>query len=452
MTRSIENADNVGDGVQYDEFASHGTPLAASDTFGTTPRNVHIETSKTAANVGSTVRFDAIQHRFGATTVIHHLDLSIEPGELVALLGPSGCGKSTLLRILAGLQVQTSGHVAIGGECVDGLSPSDRGVGIVFQNYALFPHMSVLANVAYGLEAKGVRRAEAALQANAMLEMVRMSAFGERFPKELSGGQQQRIALARTLAVKPRILLLDEPFAALDKSLRLDMQIEIRRLQRDLNITTIMVTHDQEEAMSMADRVAVLNNGRLEQFAPAAEIYDRPASPFVASFVGTANMLPGKIAFSQHQTDTQACVAMVGPAQSRLLLAVPDYADGTTSDRQLRAGGDASANADNSADATDARAEVKTDVDVVLAVRPEQWDWTPAPSLPHGSSDPSGDGLPVVVQLVLPLGPSLIVDTLLDNTVAIKLILSRGQSVLPQTGQRITLRIKPQTAVRVFKA
>ena len=215
---------------------------------------------------GAAVQMRGIRHRFAAVPVIEDVTLEIAAGELVALLGPSGCGKSTLLRILAGLQVQSEGEVCVGGQCVDGLAPRQRGVGIVFQNYALFPHMTVAANVAYGLEANGVARRPAALKAMQMLEMVRMEAFAKRYPRELSGGQQQRVALARTLAVEPRILLLDEPFAALDKNLRLDMQIEIRRLQRELNITTVMVTHDQEEAMSMADRVAVLNRGRLEQY------------------------------------------------------------------------------------------------------------------------------------------------------------------------------------------
>src|ERR1700761_2939069 len=219
-----------------------------------------------ASQAGAAVQMRGIQHRFGTVPVIEDVTLEIAPGELVALLGPSGCGKSTLLRILAGLQAQSEGEVQVDGQRVDGRAPRQRGVGIVFQNYALFPHMTVAANVAYGLEANGVARRDAAHKAIQMLEMVRMEAFAKRYPRELSGGQQQRVALARTLAVEPRILLLDEPFAALDKNLRLDMQIEIRRLQRELNITTVMVTHDQEEAMSMADRVAVLNRGRLEQY------------------------------------------------------------------------------------------------------------------------------------------------------------------------------------------
>jgi putative spermidine/putrescine transport system ATP-binding protein len=272
-----------------------------------------------------------------------------------------------------------------------------------------------------------------------------MSAFGERFPRELSGGQQQRVALARTLAVRPRILLLDEPFAALDKSLRLDMQIEIRRLQRELNITTIMVTHDQEEAMSMADRVAVLNNGRLEQFAPAAEIYDYPASPFVASFVGTANMLPARMILQDRGADSAEHIALVGSGKAPLLLEMPAY-DGGIWPAGLTIYGKAGA-ADSAHTAT-----AVVDTNVVLAIRPEQWDWTPTASTHHDISDPADNGLPVVVQLVLPLGPSLIVEALLDNTIAIKLMLARGPSALPQTGQLITLRIKAHTTVRVFKA
>lgn len=365
---------------------------------------------------GADVRFEQITHRFGDTVVIDNLSLTIAGGELVALLGPSGCGKSTLLRILAGLQAQTSGRVLIGHDCVDGLAPRQRGVGIVFQNYALFPHMTVAANVAYGLEANGASRRDATQEARAMLEMVRMETFASRYPRELSGGQQQRVALARSLAVKPRILLLDEPFAALDKSLRLDMQIEIRRLQRELNITTIMVTHDQEEAMSMADRVAVLNHGKLEQFAPATEIYDRPATPFVAGFVGTANLIPAEL-----REEGGATYAALG--ESRLALSRPDF--GAHQAAHLAAHQGAFIGP------------------ALLAARPEQWEWFPAAEAPALS-------VLATVQLVLPLGASVMIEAVLDGGIAIKLTLPRVGDVLLHAGMRIALRFKPSATVRVF--
>jgi putative spermidine/putrescine transport system ATP-binding protein len=241
------------------------------------------------------LELEGIFHRYGDTPVVDGVSIAIEPGELVALLGPSGCGKTTLLKIVAGFNRQTAGQVRIAGAVVDHLPPNRRRVGIVFQNYALFPHMTVASNVAYGLDVMRLDRATKAARVKEMLRLVRMDGFAERYPLQLSGGQQQRVAIARALAVRPTILLLDEPFAALDKALRLDMQIELKRIQRNAGTTTILVTHDQEEALSLADRVALLNRGKLEQFASPTEIYDRPASLFVNSFVGTANVLPGHV-------------------------------------------------------------------------------------------------------------------------------------------------------------
>ncbi|AIB14949.1 spermidine/putrescine ABC transporter ATPase (plasmid) [Azospirillum argentinense] len=252
-------------------------------------------TEATAKPAGVAVTLDGITHRFGASTAVDNVTLEIKAGELVALLGPSGCGKTTLLRILAGFQAQTLGRVVIGDRVVDSLPPAGRGVGIVFQNYALFPHMTVAQNVAYGLEARGAARDAVRARVEAMLSLVKLDAMRDRFPKQLSGGQQQRVALARALAIQPSILLLDEPFAALDKNLRLDMQIEIKQLQRRFGITTIMVTHDQEEALSMADRIAVLSRGKLEQFGTPEDVYDRPGTLFVNGFVGSANQLRGRV-------------------------------------------------------------------------------------------------------------------------------------------------------------
>jgi putative spermidine/putrescine transport system ATP-binding protein len=246
-------------------------------------------------NAGQSLTLDDIVHRYAASMAVDHVTLEVKAGELVALLGPSGCGKTTLLRIIAGFVTQTSGKVVIGGKRIDELSPARREVGIVFQNYALFPHMTVAENVGYGLAARGTERNAARKRTDEMLEMVQLGHLAGRLTKQLSGGQQQRVALARALAIEPRVLLLDEPFSALDKSLRLDMQIEIKRIQRAAGTTAIIVTHDQEEALGMADRVAVLSQGKLEQFAAPSQVYDSPATFFVNQFVGTANVLPGTL-------------------------------------------------------------------------------------------------------------------------------------------------------------
>ncbi|ACA18403.1 ABC transporter related [Methylobacterium sp. 4-46] len=247
------------------------------------------------AGTGRSVVLDGITHRYGEAVAVGNVTLDIKGGELVSLLGPSGCGKTTLLRIVAGFLRQTEGRVIVGDAVMDDLPPSRRAVGIVFQNYALFPHLSVAENVAYGLAARGAPRAEQEAEAERLLGLVQLGAMAERYPRQLSGGQQQRVALARALAIRPAVLLLDEPFAALDKNLRLDMQIEVKRLQRVAGVTTILVTHDQEEALSLSDRVAVLSQGRLEQFAAPTTIYDAPESLFVNTFVGSANTMPGRV-------------------------------------------------------------------------------------------------------------------------------------------------------------
>jgi putative spermidine/putrescine transport system ATP-binding protein len=247
------------------------------------------------ATGGRSLILDAITHRYpGGAIAVENINLDVKGGEIIALLGPSGCGKTTLLRIVAGFIAQTEGRIIIGDDIVDALPPNRRAVGIVFQNYALFPHLTIAENVAYGLAARGIDTATRRREAQRLLELVQLSSMGERLPRQLSGGQQQRVALARALAIKPSILLLDEPFAALDKNLRLDMQIEVKRLQRVSGITTVIVTHDQEEALSMADRVAVLS-GRLEQFGSPSDVYDRPQTLFVNTFVGSTNRMPGTL-------------------------------------------------------------------------------------------------------------------------------------------------------------
>ncbi|MET9881991.1 ABC transporter ATP-binding protein [Streptomyces sp. NPDC006430] len=248
-----------------------------------------------ATPTGARVEFRGLRRAFGSTVALDGLDLTIEPGELVALLGPSGCGKTTALRVVAGFEQPDSGEVLVDGEDITRVPANRRDAGMVFQSYSLFPNLNARDNVAFGLRVRKVGAAQRRERAAELLDLVGLPDHGDRYPHQMSGGQQQRVALARALALRPRVLLLDEPLSALDAKVRASLRDEIRRLQLSLGITTVFVTHDQEEALSMADRVAVLNAGRLEQCAPPAELYERPATPFVAEFVGTMNRLPGRL-------------------------------------------------------------------------------------------------------------------------------------------------------------
>jgi putative spermidine/putrescine transport system ATP-binding protein len=244
---------------------------------------------------GVEVRLENLRRTYGAVVALDGLDLTLAPGELVALLGPSGCGKTTALRLLAGLEQAEQGRVLIAGEDVTGRPANKRDVGMVFQAYSLFPHMTALENVAFGLQVRKINPRERRKRAGEMLELVGLSGFAHRYAHQLSGGQQQRVALARALAIHPKVLLLDEPLSALDAKVRGRLRDEIRRVQLEVGITTLFVTHDQEEALAIADRVGVMQSGHLEQLGPPTEVYSRPATPFVAEFVGLTNRLPGRV-------------------------------------------------------------------------------------------------------------------------------------------------------------
>jgi len=242
--------------------------------------------------------FLEIQHlekTFGPLRVVKDFNLGIDKGEFVSLLGPSGCGKTTVLRMVGGFETPTSGAIVIEGKDVVALRPNRRNVGMVFQSYALFPNLTVAQNVAFGLKVAGLARSEMEARVSEMLRLIGLPDLGGRYPFQLSGGQQQRVALARALAVKPRVLLLDEPLSALDAKIRVSLREEIRQIQRELGITTIFVTHDQEEALSMSDRVVVMNGGIAEQVGVPHEVYNRPTTRFVANFVGTLNTLTATV-------------------------------------------------------------------------------------------------------------------------------------------------------------
>ena len=244
----------------------------------------------------TSITIDEVARSFGNVPAVDGVSIAIRNGELFTLLGPSGCGKTTLLRMVAGFCELDHGRILFGDQRVDTLPPHQRNTGMVFQNYAVFPHLTVGDNVAYGLRARGVSRPEINERVVRALKLIQLDGYQLRWPHQLSGGQLQRVAIARAVVIEPHVLLLDEPLSNLDARLRVEMRAEIRRLQRTLGITVIYVTHDQEEALSMSDRIAVMRAGRVEQVAEPREIYAQPATPFVAKFVGTTNLLSGKVA------------------------------------------------------------------------------------------------------------------------------------------------------------
>lgn len=254
--------------------------------------SVHTTSSRRA---GIEVRLEHLHRRYGGVTALDGLCLSLHPGELVALLGPSGCGKTTTLRLVAGLEDADGGRVVVGGRDVTHVPANKRDMGMVFQAYSLFPHLTARENVAFGLRMRKIAAGQRKARASEMLELVGLAAQADRYPHQLSGGQQQRVALARALAFRPTVLLLDEPLAALDAKVRVQLRDEIRRIQLEVGTTTLFVTHDQDEALAIADRIGVMRAGRIEQLGSPVEIYARPQTPFVAEFVGLSNRLPARV-------------------------------------------------------------------------------------------------------------------------------------------------------------
>jgi putative spermidine/putrescine transport system ATP-binding protein len=257
------------------------------------------------------VSFAGVTKRFGESVALNDVSLSIRRGEFMTLLGPSGCGKTTLLNLAAGFFSPDGGEIRIDGVQVNDVPTYQREIGMMFQNYALFPHMSVANNIAYGLKVRGVAKQERDRRVDEVLALVKLTGMGERKPRQLSGGQQQRVALARALVIRPTVLLLDEPFSALDKNLRASMQVELRDIQRKVNVTTIFVTHDQGEALSLSDRIAVMSQGRIHQLGTPTEVYRKPSDRFVASFIGDANVLRGRL----ESIDASVAVVSVGIAR-----------------------------------------------------------------------------------------------------------------------------------------
>jgi putative spermidine/putrescine transport system ATP-binding protein len=270
-----------------------------------------------AARRGVEVRLEDLRRSYVGVSALNGLSLTLAPGELVALLGPSGCGKTTAMRLVAGLEEADSGRVVIAGQDVTNVPANRREIGMVFQAYSLFPHMTAMQNVSFGMQLHKVGPAERRKRAAEMLDLVGLSAHMDKYAHQLSGGQQQRVALARALAIEPKVLLLDEPLSALDARVRSRLRDEIRRVQLEVGITTLFVTHDQEEALAIADRVGVMNKGRLEQLGPPTVVYSRPATPFVAEFVGLTNRLAGVVRGGE-----------VEVRGTRLPLVQPDAADG----------------------------------------------------------------------------------------------------------------------------
>lgn len=356
------------------------------------------------ANQGLRLEIENLSHSYGSLRVLHDIAFEVEPGEVVALLGPSGCGKTTILRLIAGFVRQTEGRILMNGTAIDDVPSNRRQIGLVFQNYALFPHMTVRENIGYGLVAQGKKRQDVRSRVDEVLQLIQLTAFADRLPRDLSGGQQQRVATGRALATQPRLMLLDEPFGALDKNLRLDMQIEFLRIQREFGITSIIVTHDQEEAFSLANRVIVLNGGRIEQIASPASLYDQPASLFVNGFVGSTNRFDGKI---EKIEPNSVAIRLLGSEIVRL----------------------------------NGRIRAQEGAAVTVTARPEHM--TIAAAKVPGS-------LPGVVDAVLPVGPAFIYEIALKDGTPVKVSEARATGSLPlERGTEVSV-VLPADQCQVF--
>ena len=349
---------------------------------------------------GLSLDLKGIGHAFGATVALEDIDLTVAAGELIALLGPSGCGKTTMLQIIAGFLRPSRGEVRFDGARVEHIPANRRRIGMVFQNYALFPHLTVFENVAYGLRARRTAKDVVAAKVEQMLGLAQMASFARRLPGELSGGQQQRVALARELAIDPGLVLLDEPFSALDKNLRLDMQIEIKSLLKTFGVTSIIVTHDQEEALSMADRIVVLNKGRIEQIDSPDALYDRPASLFISSFIDHTNLLRGTV------TDADRVQLDAGP--------------------EIDLG---------------RSAQRRRGTPVTISVRPE--------NITFGAERPGA--IPVTIRATVPLGAVSVTEGVTASGEAVKVSQARAAGLAKaQAGETVWLAISDVSRVSIF--
>ncbi|MBY5790162.1 ABC transporter ATP-binding protein [Rhizobium leguminosarum] len=337
-----------------------------------------------------------LTHSYGGQNAISDVAFDIEAGEIVALLGPSGCGKSTVLRAIAGLIQPKTGRIVLGEKDLADVSARSRGVGMVFQNYALFPHLTVAENIAYPLACQKLPRTERKARVEEMLSLVRLKDYGNRLPRELSGGQQQRVAVARAIAGRPSLLLLDEPFGALDRALRFDLQVELLHLQKTLGITTLIVTHDQEEAQSLANRLVLMNKGNVEQIDTPMTVYDRPKTLFVNTFIGQANLLNGTV------LRLNADSTLIGLANDRTLL-LPRRLNFTLGSK------------------------------VMITFRPEEV---------RLSTQPSESTLPVRMTVSVPLGPSLVHDLVLEDGTGLRASEIRGPTTfIPEPGTQLFAEI-----------
>lgn len=348
----------------------------------------------------------SLTHRYGTSLAIDRISFDVRPGEVVALLGPSGCGKSTVLRSIAGLIRPQEGTITMGGQRLDTMPARVRGIGMVFQNYALFPHLTVEENVGYPLACQGLPKVQRRERVAELLALVRLDTMARRLPRELSGGQQQRVAVARALAARPNLLLLDEPFGAFDRALRFDLQVEMLRLQRSLGITTLIVTHDQEEAQSLASRLVLMNKGQVEQIDTPTNVYDKPKSLFVNTFIGQANQLPG-------------VVEGVDVSQSKVRLS----------------GGDVIV--------LPRRLDYHVGSPVVVTCRPEDVSLT---------ADADASTLPARVTVAIALGPTLVHELTLGDGTEIRTSQMRGPTTISGTAGETTFLSIDTSRCHVFPA